>query len=86
MFKTREEILRSTQFADSKTSVEDTVDKPGNFELMSDEDQLDFLVRTMKTAAENLDFETAIMIRNEIDGLQHKQKKLAESKKNARKR
>jgi excinuclease UvrABC helicase subunit UvrB len=36
---------------------------------------LAFLVRTMKNAAENLDFETAILIRGEIEEMQQKLKK-----------
>ena len=72
MFKTRDEILRSTQFADTKTAKEETFEKPSSFELMSAEDQLAFLVRTMQTAAENLEFETAILIRDEITELQKK--------------
>ena len=68
VFKTRDEIIRSTMFADSKTvEVEEAFDKPKNFHLMSSEDQLAFMLKAMKTAAENLDFETAIQIRDEID-------------------
>ena len=79
MFKTRDEILRSTQFADTKTVVEAGFEKPSGFELMSGEDQLAFLARTMKNAAENLDFETAIMIRDEVEELQ-KMLKLGKTK------
>ena len=75
LFKTREEILQSTQFADSRTPEAPTFDKPRNFELMSAEDQLAFLTRTMRNAAENLDFETAILIRGEIEEMQQKLKK-----------
>ncbi len=68
VFKTRDEIIRSTMFADSKTvEEEELIDKPENFHLMSGEDQLAFMLKAMKTAAENLDFETAIQIRNEVD-------------------
>ncbi|MCD6250322.1 MAG: excinuclease ABC subunit UvrB [candidate division Zixibacteria bacterium] len=74
VFKTRDEILRSTQFADSKTAEDPGFERPSGFELMSSEDQLVFLARTMKNAAENLDFETAILIRNEVDELQKKLK------------
>jgi excinuclease ABC subunit B len=67
IFKTRDEIIRSTAFADSKVVEEKSFDKPEHFELMSLEDRLVFMMRAMKKAAENLDFETAIMIRDEID-------------------
>jgi len=74
LFKTRDEILRSTQFADSKTVEDPSFERPSGFELMSAEDQLVFLARTMKNAAENLDFETAILIRDEVEELQKKLK------------
>ncbi len=64
--KTREEILRSTQFADSKTVEEKNFDKPASFVRMSREDQLAFMMRAMQQAAKNLDFETAAVIRDEI--------------------
>jgi excinuclease ABC subunit B len=68
VFKTREEIIRSTMFADSKTVDEVAgFEKPAQFTMMSSEDQVAFMLRAMKQAAENLDFETAIQIRNEID-------------------
>jgi len=67
IFKTREEILRSTRFADSKTvEEEDSFEKPENFVRMSSEDQLAFMVTAMKNAADNLDFETAMVMRDEI--------------------
>ncbi|HPC11535.1 MAG TPA: helicase-related protein, partial [candidate division Zixibacteria bacterium] len=70
IFKTREEILRSTQFADSKTPEEaPRFEKPSSFTRMSREDQLAFMLAAMRKAAENLDFETAIMIRDEINAL-----------------
>ncbi len=80
IYKTREEILRSTQFADSKTVEEKTFEKPSNFVSMSREDQLVFMMKAMKKAAENLDFETAILMRDEIKKMKQ------EMKKNKRKR
>ncbi len=70
IFKTREEILRSTKFADSKTIDEKTVEKPDSFSRMSLEDQILFMTRAMKKAAENLDFETAMIMRDEIEQMQ----------------
>jgi len=75
IFKTREEILRSTLFADSKTVEEETFEKPEHFKLMSQEDQLAFMLKAMKKAADNLDFETAIHIRNEVTELKAQLKK-----------
>jgi excinuclease UvrABC helicase subunit UvrB len=42
---------------------------------MSDEDQLAFLGQTMKNAADNLDFENAINIRDEMEEIQRRSKK-----------
>ncbi|MFH1372697.1 MAG: excinuclease ABC subunit UvrB [bacterium] len=72
IYKTREEILRSTQFADSKTVEEKTFDKPSNFVRMGREDQLTFMMKAMKKAAENLDFETAMIIRDEVNEMKKK--------------
>ena len=67
--------MRSTLFADSKTVEEETFEKPEQFKLMSHEDQLAFMLKAMKKAADNLDFETAIHIRNEITELKAQLKK-----------
>jgi len=75
IFKTRDEILRSTSFADSKTIEEETFEKPEHFTMMSHEDQLAFMLKAMKKAAENLDFETAIMIRDEVRQMKDEMKK-----------
>jgi excinuclease ABC subunit B len=75
IFKTRDEILRSTSLVDSKTFVEEEFEKPEYFAMMSDEDQLAFLLKTMKKSAENLDFETAILIRDEVKELKARIKK-----------
>ncbi len=75
IYKTREEILRSTQFADSRTVEEKTFEKPSHFVRMSREDQLAFMMRAMKKAADNLDFETAVLIRDEITQMKEDVKK-----------
>ncbi len=75
IFKSREEILRSTQFADTKVVVEEKFEKPSNFDLMSTEDQIAFMLKAMKRAAENLEFETAALIRDEIQRLKDTKKK-----------
>ncbi len=74
IFKTRDEILRSTAFADSKTVEEETFKKPTSFEAMSTEDQIAFLLQAMKKAAEDLEFETAMQLRDEVRQLQARQK------------
>lgn len=75
IFKTRDEILRSTRFADSRTAEEVTFEKPEHFDLMSREDQSEFLLQAMKRAAENLDFETAMLLRDEVTKLKEEKKK-----------
>ncbi|NOY89131.1 MAG: excinuclease ABC subunit UvrB [FCB group bacterium] len=75
IYKTKEEILRSTRFADAKTVEEKSFEKPSNFEMMSKEDQIGFMAKAMKKAAENLDFETAMLIRDEIKEMEKSIKK-----------
>ncbi len=75
IFKTRDEIMRSTLFADSKTVEEQRFEKPSQFASMSREDQLAFMLKAMKQAAENLDFETAILIRDEVREMKAEMKK-----------
>ncbi|MEA2030252.1 MAG: excinuclease ABC subunit UvrB [candidate division Zixibacteria bacterium] len=75
IFKTRDEILRSTQFVESKTVDENKFEKPSAFARMSNEDQLAFMLKAMKKAADNLDFETAMLIRDEINQMKTDLKK-----------
>ncbi len=71
IFKTRDEIMRSTQFADTRTVEEaKSFDKPGHFDELSKEGKISFMMKSMMKAAENLDFETAALIRDEIKNLQ----------------
>jgi len=71
ILKTRDEILRSTQFADTRTVEEiKSFEKPGHFEDLSKDGKISFLLKSMMKAAENLDFETATLIRDEIKTLQ----------------
>ena len=71
IFKTRDEILRTTQFADSRTVEEAKVfEKPGHFDDLSREGKAAFLLKSMMQAAENLDFETAALIRDELKEIQ----------------
>ncbi len=71
ILKTRDEIMRSTQFADTRTVEEiKSFDKPGHFDDLSKDGKISFLLKSMMKAAENLDFETAALIRDEIKTLQ----------------
>jgi excinuclease ABC subunit B len=73
--KTRAEILRSTSFADARTAPEKNLEKPSSFVRMSKEDQLAFMMKAMRKAADNLDFEVAIQMRDEIRRLKDEIKK-----------
>jgi len=77
ILKTREEILRATRFADSRTveDIEVDFDRPDNFTEMKTEDQLAFMIQAMKKAANNLDFETAMVMRDEVKALKARIKK-----------
>jgi len=66
IFKTRDEILKATQFADSKTEEKTEYVKPDFFAEMTSEDRIAFLLKAMKKAADNLEFETAMALRDEI--------------------
>ena len=69
IFKTREEILRATRFADAKTAEQEAFEKPDYFSEMTAEDRIAFMLKAMNKAASNLEFETAAAIRDEIKNL-----------------
>ncbi|OGC76066.1 MAG: excinuclease ABC subunit B [candidate division Zixibacteria bacterium RBG_16_50_21] len=65
IYKTREEILRTTAFADSRTpSVKET--DLSYLERLSREERLEVLTKEMKKASTDLDFERAAVLRDEI--------------------
>jgi excinuclease ABC subunit B len=71
IFKTREEILRATAFADARTtppevSAEDDIDAVAKLEY---EDRIRALERMMKQAAKDMQFEKAAQLRDEISRL-----------------
>jgi len=70
IFKTRDEILKATQFADSRTVEEAAkIEKPDYFAEMTAEGKISFLTKAMKKAAEDLEFETAAALRDEIKNI-----------------
>jgi excinuclease ABC subunit B len=75
IFKTREEILQATRFADSKTNKPERFEKPDYFADMNAEGKIAFLLKAMKKAADNLEFETAAALRDEIRNLKEELKK-----------
>lgn len=74
IFKTRDEILKATSFADSKTEETTDIEKPDFFSDMTAEDQIGFLMKAMRKAAINLEFETAAALRDEIKNIKTKLK------------
>lgn len=81
IFKTRDEILKATSFADSRT-VEETreIERPDYFAEMTSEGKIAFLMKAMKKAAENLEFETAAALRDEIKNMKDELKKRRQRK------
>ncbi len=75
IYKSREEILKATVFADSKTEPEVKEAKPDLFERMELEERLTALMREMKRAASQYEFEKAAFFRDEIAKLKSKVKK-----------
>jgi len=70
IYKTREEILQATRFADSKTAESPEMLLPDFFEEMTIEDKTSFLIQQMEAAARELEFERAAELRDRIKGLQ----------------
>ncbi|MBU2624297.1 MAG: excinuclease ABC subunit UvrB [candidate division Zixibacteria bacterium] len=64
--KTREDIMKATAFADSKTVDESKELLPDFFSEMPVSEKVAFLKQAMASAAENLDFEKAAFFRDEI--------------------
>ncbi len=77
IYKTREEILAATQFADSRQVEEPTVVLPDFFGELPLEEKVNFLSQQMEAAAEQLEFERAAEIRDQIKQMkeEHKRKK-----------
>ncbi|MCC6964221.1 MAG: UvrB/UvrC motif-containing protein, partial [candidate division Zixibacteria bacterium] len=67
--KTREEILAATRFADSKEAEVEESTLPDFWEVMPLEDRVDFLTQQMEVAAEELEFERAAALRDQIRAL-----------------
>ncbi|MCK4856552.1 MAG: UvrB/UvrC motif-containing protein, partial [candidate division Zixibacteria bacterium] len=73
--KTREEILQATQFADSKPIEEERLILPDFFSELTTQDKISFLLQQMKQAADNLEFEQAAELRDQIKLLKAQAKK-----------
>jgi len=82
IYKTREEILKTTAFADSRTESvikEEKLDYP---DFLSLEDKIEHLEKAMRQASKNLEFEKAASFRDELKKLKESQK--AKNKKKRR--
>jgi excinuclease ABC subunit B len=73
--KTREEILQATSFADSKTIEEIGTPLPDFWEEMPAEDKIAFLGQQMEHAAQELEFERAAELRDQIKQMKESLKK-----------
>ena len=80
IFKTRDEILKATRFADSRIEEKPDIDRPDYFTDMTMEDKIVFLMKAMKKAADNLEFETAAALRDEIKAMKMEIKKKRQRK------
>jgi len=71
--KSEEEIRRSTLFADSRSRLSETGTlRPPGFEQMTAQDKISFLRQAMQHAADNLEFEEAAVLRDEIEHMKQK--------------
>jgi excinuclease ABC subunit B len=82
IYKTREEILKTTAFADSRTESTIKEGKPDYPDFLSLEDKIEHLEKAMRQASKNLEFEKAASFRDELRKLKESQK--TRNKKNRR--
>ena len=75
IYKTREEILKTTTFADSRTESVVKEEKMDYLDILTLEDKIEHLERAMKKASKNLEFEKAAIYRDELKKLKESQKK-----------
>lgn len=75
VFKTREEILQATSFADTKAAEDVEYILPDFFKAMTTEDKVAFLSQQMEVAANDLEFERAAELRDQIKKLREEAKK-----------
>ncbi len=75
IYKTREEILKTTAFADSRTESLVKEERMDYLDLLTLEDKIEHLERVMKKASQNLEFEKAAFYRDELKKLKENQKK-----------
>jgi excinuclease ABC subunit B len=82
IYKTREEILKTTAFADSRTEPTVKEEKMDYLDFLTLEDKIEHLEKAMRQASRNLEFEKAASFRDELRKLKESQK--TKPKKNRR--
>lgn len=82
IYKTREEILKTTAFADSRTEPTVKEEKMDYLDFLTLEDKIEHLEKAMRSASKNLDFEKAAFYRDELKKLKESYK--TKNKKNRR--
>jgi len=75
IYKTREEILKTTTFADSRTESYIKEERMDYSDLLTLEDKIEHLEKAMRKASQNLEFEKAAFYRDELKKLKESQKK-----------
>jgi excinuclease ABC subunit B len=76
ILKTKEEIMAATRFADTKPQEEAGPILPDFFDEMPTQDKVNFLLQQMKQAAENLEFEYAAQLRDQIKTLKERARRV----------
>jgi len=75
IYKTREEIIKTTAFADSRTESAVKEERMDYLDLLTLEDKIEHLEKEMRKASRNLEFEKAAFYRDELKKLKQSQKK-----------
>lgn len=75
IYKTREEILKTTTFADSRSTPQVKEERMDYLKEMGIEDQVSYLKKAMREAVKNLEFEKAAFYRDEIQKIKKKRQR-----------
>lgn len=75
IYKSREEILKTTTFADSRSTPQVKEERMDYLKEMGIEDQVSYLKKAMREAVKNLEFEKAAFYRDEIQKIKKKKQR-----------
>ena len=75
IYKSREEILKATTFADSRSTPQVKEERMDYLKEMGIEDQVSYLKKAMREAVKNLEFEKAAFYRDEIQKIKKKRQR-----------